>query len=348
MTIEFSPRVKSVERNRGVINHHIEDENYYWSGEPPKIIFATSSPRKLEMWTRRLNGLSFLGNQDEMPQSFYSELGQINNQDGANNVEPRLIGYYKGAEVWVERQSGETEGNDPQEQATRKAQCLEGKYRGTNTIIMSTDTVGVDTEGNYYGKPANGGGDVDEEEYVKNWLERGSSTVTGLAVIDCLHGTTESQRMEIKTEIPIGIDPKKIVIDPCSGEGGLPQQVVEWDKIYPGWKDDPEVYLEMMDRASAYAGSTPIPLLEMARELRIELRKKKCPYGHFPESEKSRDGEGNVIAVSGMLVDPEQRKTQSSFRTQEVLGHPEVWEQAGILPDRKMEGIPRLLGNIEA
>lgn len=64
-------------------------------------------------------------------------------------------------------------------------------------------------------------------------------------------------------------------------------------------------------------------------------------FSHFPENQISRDENGRVIAVGGILVDPEKRAGQSSDKTREMFGPPDSWESVAILPRTAMElGVP--------
>lgn len=310
--IEWNRRVDSkvvidVNNEKGEINYYYETREEEWNGDPPKLILATSSLRKSLMWFAELNGLAYPGNQDEMPLGLYAHLKEVNNGDGALKTgKPVMLGYYRGAEVWVESQEGETEGNDPVEQAENKARSLFGKYKDKNVIILAGDTVGVDRDGGQHGKPANLD-DFDPNTYIDGWLSNGSVNINGLVALDCLTGKMQVSELKIETDTS-GVDRSALVVDPHAGEGALPQQVVNWDIEFPNWRSDYDVYLKMMQHACQYAGSTPKPLLELARLLRLQPRQ-TFNFSHFDESNLIRDPEtGLVTHAGGVPVDSSKRR----------------------------------------
>jgi hypothetical protein len=338
--IDFQPRVPSRKIEGGEINYYYgEEAKSYWNGEPPQLILATGSLRKALMWFIELNGLVYPGDQGNMPKGFNDHLRRINNGDGVLQVgDPVMLGYYEGAEVWVESQDGETEGNNPVEQARNKVLSLLDKYKGKNVMILAGDTVGESFDGVQYGKPNSMSDDYNEEDYIRDWLDSGSVNVNGLAVLDCWTGDVEVERLEIATDTN-GAVMDNLSVDMHAGEGGLSQQVVKWDEMFPGWRDNPSVYLEMMQHACQYAGATPMALLELAISLRLKPRN-TFEFDHFDEEILTRDSDGRVTHVKGIPVDPRDRKARASIKTNEVFGTVSEWPSIGSRNEGMPGGVP--------
>ncbi|MBT7497747.1 hypothetical protein HN662_05430 [Candidatus Woesearchaeota archaeon] len=117
-------------------------EDEFWGGNHPKeIILATGSTRKSLMMSRVLNGIEIPLDKTMAFQDFL--VGAIHNGDGSLE-EKTLLGEFHGVPVFAESAApGETEGNNPQQEAKNKAYWLadQPQYQDGDYLFISTDTV---------------------------------------------------------------------------------------------------------------------------------------------------------------------------------------------------------------
>lgn len=128
---------------------------------PDKIIFATSSKRKMMVLNWLLNEQDpgeFLVEKNFISEDIlkepslplylqsYFETFVYNGDGQIKDDEEHFVGEYnlgnKKVPVFVRPTNGETKGNDPIEQAKNKSQALSEYYQGENVLIVAMDTVG--------------------------------------------------------------------------------------------------------------------------------------------------------------------------------------------------------------
>lgn len=119
----------------------IPDHESWGESNPKEIILATGSTRKALMMSRVLNGLEIPLVKPMDFQSFM--IKAVNNGDGSLK-EKTFLGEFHGVPVFAESAApGETEGNNPQQEAKNKAFWLanQPQYQDGNYLFISTDTV---------------------------------------------------------------------------------------------------------------------------------------------------------------------------------------------------------------
>lgn len=244
----------------------------FWNGLPPEeVVLATASVRKSLMWMILNSGSvcfygdkggdSKLGTENSyspMPLDL-GKFSEVHIGNGNGTLEKKtFLGYLHGVPVYAHPQEGETESNNPYQEAVNKVTNLASLYQGEDVIIVGIDTVSFpDSAEEPVGKPENiipgfpkrKDFPDDEASYWKavsaaaSLLEDFKETnyahasvtrnINAIAILDSLSGQLVelNQNQAILTLPVIKELLKQASLSPDVAGGGIEQQLVWWQVL---------------------------------------------------------------------------------------------------------------------